>query len=36
MRLTHDPNNPKPMNVWPLIIMLLVVGYIIANLQGWI
>ena len=36
MKVNPDPNNMKPMNPWPLIIMLIVVGYIVANLQGWI
>ena len=27
---------PKPINAWPLIILLLVVGFLVLKLNGWI
>lgn len=30
-----DPQ-PKPINAWPLIALLVIVGFIVAYLNGWI
>ncbi len=30
-----QPEDMKPMNAWPLIVMLLVVGAIVGMVNGW-
>lgn len=35
MRPAPDPTDLKPINPWPLILLLVVVGYVVGKLQGW-